>query len=453
MDVLLGEKGHVLISLRSEKPSLSESVNQECYVSESIIDCQAQPLDQIWLMSSTNGFGVVVLVRSEPLLIIPSVFVNNGCWILVRNFNFETREFNGCKRAWIPKTVDQLHQSCFEDITSLRDVVFEPESRLRCIPTEGFSNTMTCTFVIPKTVETLSTCCFSRCSRLDTVFFSPGSDLQRIEELAFASSSVTGIIIPRSVRILEKSCFNGCQRLDHVIFESGSRLEQIEESAFQSSSLKEIILPKSIRHVSASAFDRACESISVEEPSDHIVSRDGFLEDLSTRSLILYFGFSQRVVVDHPIVGHGCFSHVATMSTVVFGPSLSRIGDGAFYQSSLAHVTIPKSVSALGICCFGCCSSLETVAFEPGSRLDRLEKGMFYWSSLVRITIPRSVRALGKSSFSYCKSLEEVAFEPGSELERVEESVFASSPALQWSSLPLPESANQLAAPLDIIHC
>jgi hypothetical protein len=73
------------------------------------------------------------------------------------------------------------------------------------------------------------------------------------------------------------------------------------------------------------------------------------------------------------------------------------------------------------------CKSLESVAFENGSRLERIEESAFQGSGLKSILIPSSVVVLGKESFWGCNCLEFLTFKSGSRLERIEESTFRGS--------------------------
>jgi hypothetical protein len=91
-------------------------------------------------MSATTGFGVIIIVRSEPLLVVPSVIIHKGCRTLVRSLALETRELGGCRRAWIAHTAETLKQSCFEDLASLSGIIFEPGSWLQSISEQAFAN-------------------------------------------------------------------------------------------------------------------------------------------------------------------------------------------------------------------------------------------------------------------------------------------------------------------------
>jgi hypothetical protein len=127
----------------------------------------------------------------------------------------------------------------------------------------------------------------------------------------------------------------------------------------------------------------------------------------------------------------------------VFFPSLSvtlsvtGIGHGAFTQTSINVVTIPRHVQILSSKCFYDCKSLSSVSFETDSELTRIESHAF-WSclSLRSITIPRHVQILCSDSFSECKSLSSISFETDSELTRIESHAFRSCSSLKSITIP-----------------
>jgi len=71
--------------------------------------------------------------------------------------------------------------------------------------------------------------------------------------------------------------------------------------------------------------------------------------------------------------------------------------------SSLANVTIPNSVTNIGIVAFGGCTSLSSIII-PDS-VTSIESDAFAGSGLTNITIPNSVTYIGDSAFINCYKL------------------------------------------------
>ena len=76
----------------------------------------------------------------------------------------------------------------------------------------------------------------------------------------------------------------------------------------------------------------------------------------------------------------------------------------------MTSITIPSSVTSLGVYCFQGCSGLTSITI-PSSVTSLGESCFWDCSGLTSITIPSSVTSLGWNCFSGCKKLETVYFE------------------------------------------
>ena len=86
------------------------------------------------------------------------------------------------------------------------------------------------------------------------------------------------------------------------------------------------------------------------------------------------------------------------------GKTVTAVGERVFVSNSCRSVTIPDTVTSIGVAAFSECGSLETVTLPQG--LTRIEAQVFYkCSSLQNITIPESVTEIGVAAFSGCSGL------------------------------------------------
>jgi hypothetical protein len=95
----------------------------------------------------------------------------------------------------------------------------------------------------------------------------------------------------------------------------------------------------------------------------------------------------------------------------------------------LKAIAIPVSVEVICEASFAKCASLATVTFSGDSKLSRLEDGAFFESGLTAIAIPASVEVICEVCFAKCASLASVAFSAESRLARIEDGAFAGSEA------------------------
>lgn len=89
------------------------------------------------------------------------------------------------EKLFIPSSVRKLGHEAFAFCKSLREVVFEPDSRLECIGYRSFAHCGLTEIVIPRSVETIETSAFCYCASLTSVRFEEGSRLASVQLGAF----------------------------------------------------------------------------------------------------------------------------------------------------------------------------------------------------------------------------------------------------------------------------
>lgn len=137
-------------------------------------------------------------------------------------------------------------------------------------------------------------------------------------------------------------------------------------------------------------------------------------------------------------IGEGAFWE-SSLSSIALPSGLLSIGDSAFENCSLTSITVPESVTSLGADVFSLCSSLETINLNstltaiPGNMASGCTK-------LEAIEIPESVTSIGEFAFSECTALADVTLP--SKLTTIDRFAFAYTQAL--TSLPIPETVTTL---------
>ncbi len=140
-------------------------------------------------------------------------------------------------------------------------------------------------------------------------------------------------------------------------------------------------------------------------------------------------------------MGIGVFRGCTKLETVEFnGEELASIPKECFKDcSSLKGYTIPASVTAIGTDAFRGCSSLKTVPFQAPAQIYSIGAGAFEeCSSLEQIAIPTSVRMILARAFKGCSSLAQVTFDNAdlSNLEFINTEAFCGCSALEEIELP-----------------
>lgn len=166
---------------------------------------------------------------------------------------------------------------------------------------------------------------------------------------------------------------------------------------------------------------------------------------------VQYQGETYTVVA----VGNLAFSEVKGISEISLPATIERIGDGAFWESSLSSlvipasvttiqdsafentqlttITIPETVTTLGEDLFSGCLQLETINLP--ANMEVIPKGLVQGcTKLASVDLPTSLKVIGEFAFSECAALGNVTLP--SELTTLERFAFAYTPELK--SLPVP---------------
>lgn len=106
-------------------------------------------------------------------------------------------------------------------------------------------------------------------------------------------------------------------------------------------------------------------------------------------------------------LSNGAFSGCSALTTVQFGSGLTSIPEALFEGTGLKTVTLPESVTSIGMWAFADCAKLEQVSF-PAS-LTSIDGCAFEnCTALTAVTLPKRLTELGNDVFENCSALKSV---------------------------------------------
>ena len=233
-----------------------------------------------------------------------------------------------------------------------------------------------------------------------------------IGEYAFSNAvSLTSLMIGTNVTSIGGFAFFYCTSLTSVTIPDS--VTSIGDFAFAGANLTSVTIPASVTSIGEDPFGgSSLTTINVDVSNPAYSSVAGVL-----------FNRSQTSLIEFP---EGTFGSYTIPNGVL------SINDWAFEDSGLTSVTIPESVSSIGVAAFNQCFNLTSIeipaavtnigdsAFDLCYKMTSLTiadgvpsigyNAFAYCSGLTSVTIPASVTNIGDSAFAGCASLTQVYF-------------------------------------------
>jgi hypothetical protein len=211
---------------------------------------------------------------------------------------------------------------------------------------------------------------------------------------AFSFNDLTNVTIPGSVTRIGESAFYGNELTNITI--PGS-VTSIGPGAFASNKLVSVTIPGSVVVIEETSF--MGNELNSVEIQNGITTIGGYA-----------FSENQIVSVTIPnsvtVIGECAFSENQIVSLTIPG-SVVLIEEGAFADNRLTTcITIPDSVKSIGAGAF-CMNDIAKLTIPKG--ISVIEKGVFAANSLASVTIPNNVTAIGELAFAYNEALTRIS--------------------------------------------
>lgn len=223
---------------------------------------------------------------------------------------------------------------------------------------------------LPETLTTIGGRGFDTCTALTEITI-PNS-VKSIGDYAFVKcSGLTKLTIPNSVTSIGGSAFNEC------------------------SNLTELTIPESVTSVGGSAFANCNALETVYFNAEYCTSNYGFPTTLKN----IYFGENVKTISDN------AFLNNSGLTSVTIPNSVTSIGVKAFYECpNLKSVTFGESLKTIGVDAFRLCRALTSVVI-PNS-VETMGRDIFVdCSGLTSVTIGKSLSSMGVNVFYRCNNI------------------------------------------------
>lgn len=356
-----------------------------------------------------------------------------------------SRAFQGSsiKTIEIPNNVQTISNSAFSYCTELRTVKLG--ENVSCIDTSAFSGCSSLVGIeFPNSLARIESFAFTNCTSLKNVTLPKG--VNSIGEFAFSNcSSLSCVEFLGNVNLLSENAFIFCSSLNKVIMPSG--IFSVSEAALKdmgfvktkengstyygtaenpylilldaNNSNTTFVLNCNTKVIAESAFYDypSFESIEINGNSQYFSVVDGILYSKDGGTLIKYPAGRQneRFIIPSNVTKIGNFAFAvednstSKLKIVSLGNQVTAIGCGAFKNTALTNITIPKELEAIPDYAFSGCKKLVTVIFSGKSLKSIGEYAFTECTSLYGISIPEGVKTIGAGAFYKCNSLENVS--------------------------------------------
>ena len=321
-----------------------------------------------WYDSLPDGVvyinNVLYAYKGNTMMANTAIKVRNGTTAIV-DYAFE--DCIGLTSIALPKTITTIGTGAFAGCTALSSIV------------------------IPKGVTHIERITFKKCYSLAHVLL-PES-LTHIGNAAFQDCrSLVSINIPQTVQRISDFAFQNCYALTEIHLSEG--LTNIGGDAFSGcSSLTSITIPNSVTIIAESAFQN-CTSLSTIEIPNNIT--------MVGKKAFMGTAWYQAQPDGEVYINNILYTYKGTMpknTVIVIKEGTVLIADYAFVNCvNLTSVSIPNTVTKIGICAFSGCENLKTAILSEGVT-NVGHEAFVDCNSLKEVIIPKTVTTIGNNAF------------------------------------------------------
>jgi hypothetical protein len=247
----------------------------------------------------------------------------------------------------------------------------------------------------PSTLTSIQYQAFYGCSNLSNLVLPEGLTDLTASAFAFCTGLTGTITIPNSVTSFGAgggSPFVQCTNLTGCIFGNGLT-SIIPYALLYCTNIRNITIGSNVASIDLNSFTTTNITNYIISPSNPYYSNDSFG---------VLFNKNKTAVIQYPFSRSGSYD-------IPYG--VTGIANAFYGSFNLQNITIPDSITTIGLNAFGGCSSLINVAMP--NFLANIEGLAFaYCESLTSITLPSTLRNIGgeEAVFAGCQNLIKINF-------------------------------------------
>ena len=341
----------------------------------------------------SNNDGELSYEEAAAVTIIGTVFENNSTITTFDEFRFFTNV------TALGTIIQSKATGGFQGCTSLTSIIL-PESITKISGNTFKGCSSLSVIAIPQAVSEMTGTPFDGCSNLQRVeitnlaswcninFVDQGNPLSYAHHLYMDGYEVTFLTIPEGVTCIGRYAFRGCTGLTNVSIPEG--VTEIGAGAFGScTGLTRVSISESVIKIGSSAFGN-CTG----------------LQRVDITNLQAWCGISFSSLSSNPLSqAHHLYIDGSEITSLTIPNGTQYIKPYAFCNCFyITDVTIPGSVNTIGSFAFSECSNLSSVTILEG--VTSINESAFENCAFSTVSIPSTVSSIGIHAFYFIENLE-----------------------------------------------
>lgn len=349
-----------------------------------------------------------------------------------------------------PASLEVIGQCAFFYAVDLKSVTFAPNSKLRVIGEQAFSDcTNLETIELPNSIDSIGTNAFVLCENLKKVTIPTG--LKKLSRSTFMScSNLMKVKFPETLKEIDETCFANCVSLTSLTLTGvetiGERafynckvltnvklnegLKEIKDNAFQRCvALETLELPASVEKTGAKLFLQCPEfsGFTVVAGSTHMMTADGVLysKDKTTLYECPQTLKSDNFVVpaETKLIRSMAFFECQDIKAITLPANLEKVGTGALSNNGMAlfnfttnnymvhedNALYYRSTTGKGLYLIAVpCKGTKTEFMLQPKTSYVADYAFSYNNNVQKIYLPDSVVGIGERAFYACHGLKDI---------------------------------------------